>query len=349
MEPLSITANIIYVVCPAKARTGGPELLHQLVYTLNKIKKKAYIVYTGIENHKYEIINEYNHYISGYLLKGEIEDYSDNLLIVPEVDVLFLNQFKNIQKAVWWLSVDNFFLKYFSFQSLKYYHFSLARNIYLTIINTKNLLFNKTRYLSSNNKVFKSVSYNFVQSNYAMTFCKKNNYKNIFFLSDYLNEIFLTNGTNNMKEDIILYNPSKGYKFTQKIIRTLNYNVKFIPLRNLSREEVFSLMQRAKVYIDFGTHPGKDRMPREACSLGCIVITGKKGSAKYYADIPLDDKHKFKDKYCNIKVIQDAIIYAIENYIQDSRNMENYINFIRNEKDDFINTVNILFGSSSSL
>lgn len=29
--------SIVYVACPAKTKTGGPELLHQLVYKLNKL------------------------------------------------------------------------------------------------------------------------------------------------------------------------------------------------------------------------------------------------------------------------------------------------------------------------
>jgi len=33
-----------------------------------------------------------------------------------------------------------------------------------------------------------------------------------------------------------------------------------------------------QVYIDFGHHPGQDRLPREAVQCGCVVITGKRGS-----------------------------------------------------------------------
>ncbi len=40
-------------------------------------------------------------------------------------------------------------------------------------------------------------------------------------------------------------------------------------------------MRKAKLYIDFGYHPGKERMPREACLLDCCLIIGKDGSAKY--------------------------------------------------------------------
>ena len=39
------TAKAIYVLCPGGIQTGGPELLHQLVSTLNSIGREAYIVY----------------------------------------------------------------------------------------------------------------------------------------------------------------------------------------------------------------------------------------------------------------------------------------------------------------
>ena len=41
--------NKIYVLCPVGTKTGGTELLHQLVYQLNNIAHKqiAHIVYLG--------------------------------------------------------------------------------------------------------------------------------------------------------------------------------------------------------------------------------------------------------------------------------------------------------------
>ena len=39
---------MIYVLCPADVKTGGTELLHQLVKTLTDVKVPAGIVYTDI-------------------------------------------------------------------------------------------------------------------------------------------------------------------------------------------------------------------------------------------------------------------------------------------------------------
>jgi len=42
-----------------------------------------------------------------------------------------------------------------------------------------------------------------------------------------------------------------------------------------------------KLYVDFGKHPGKDRMPREAAVHGCCIITGRRGAAGNPFDIPI--------------------------------------------------------------
>ena len=39
--------SAIYVVCPAYSKSGGPELLHQLVHVLNNNGVKAIIAYTA--------------------------------------------------------------------------------------------------------------------------------------------------------------------------------------------------------------------------------------------------------------------------------------------------------------
>ena len=42
---------MIYVLCPADVKTGGTELLHQLVKTLTDVKVPAGIVYTDSGAH----------------------------------------------------------------------------------------------------------------------------------------------------------------------------------------------------------------------------------------------------------------------------------------------------------
>ena len=66
----------------------------------------------------------------------------------------------------------------------------------------------------------------------------------------------------------------------------------FIPIQGMSSIEVANLLESAKIYIDFGNHPGKDRLPREAVLSGCCIITNSKGSAKNSVDICISKKYK---------------------------------------------------------
>ena len=83
------------------------------------------------------------------------------------------------------------------------------------------------------------------------------------------------------QEWILLYNPKKGLDKVLPIIEQTPW-LKWIPLINLTEEDMIAYMHLAKVYVDFGNHPGKDRIPREAAICGCCVITNREGSAAYW-------------------------------------------------------------------
>ena len=120
---------------------------------------------------------------------------------------------------------------------------------------------------------------------------------------------------NTKKENLVLYNPSKGYEITLKIKKLLP-DIKFIELKGLSRNNLNKLFQKAKLYIDFGNHPGKDRLPREACINGCCIIVGKNGSASYFEDVPISDNYKFDNS--DLTGIKNRILDIFENYEERS-------------------------------
>lgn len=327
-----ITAEKIYVLCPAGIKTGGPELLHQLVFTLNKNGLGASLVYSGIKNHDYKVIDEYRQYIDSYLLESEIEDKSENLLIVPETNVRALKKYKNIQKVIWWLSVDNFYLIYFSFASWKFRlsAWGFLRFVRRTLLSKSAL--NPKNHITMNSKIVHSAQFHFCQSKYAEEECKKHGL-NTIYLSDYLNdEFFHNNNVNFKKENIVAYSPAKGFRFTKKIIKK-NPDIHFEPIQKMTREQVQSLLKKSKIYIDFGNHPGKDRIPREARMQGCVVITGKNGSAKYFEDVPVEEKFERKSK--NIPEISDLIRKIFSDYDFYNKKQMNYTEAICKEKEEF--------------
>ena len=79
------------------------------------------------------------------------------------------------------------------------------------------------------------------------------------------------------KRNNILYNPAKGLSdlmlFKQKL-QQITTDYTFIPIQNMSHTQIRNIMLQSKIYIDFGNHPGKDRIPREAAMCGCCIITG---------------------------------------------------------------------------
>ena len=140
--------NKIYVICPAHIQTGGPELLHQLVYVLTNLNQNAYIVYTGITDRTYKIINDYTCYVHDYLLPTEIIDETNNIIIVPETNIYIASNYIKCKKAIWWLSVDNFFLTYYSIQSsLKY------KSLNSKWVILKDIIHNISKYANSQNKI----------------------------------------------------------------------------------------------------------------------------------------------------------------------------------------------------
>jgi len=158
-----------------------------------------------------------------------------------------------------------------------------------------------------------------VQSEYAKDFLASHDIDSIP-LSDYLNEAHFSNKQDNLdRKNQVLFNPKKGYQVTSKLIKSFP-DIKFIPLQNMSPQEVASILRESKVYIDFGSHPGKDRFPREAAMAGCCVVTGKRGSAKNKVDIAIPEKYKLNEKSFSFISKFEVIVKEIFNDYENSFN-----------------------------
>lgn len=357
----------VFIACPSNITTGGPELLHQLCHILRLNNIAAYMYYYdfGIGNNNNTPVSDaYRVYNNPYTTK--VEDNVNNVLVIPEVKVELLEMFSKSTKIMWWLSVDNLYDAGVvewkrPFRKLKY-----IIDINLNKIFTKKIKMIVSRKLGEfielnqceKNKIEKyklgvvkkqKNCIHLVQSKYAYEYCKKNGIREekIFYLSDYLNDKFLkiiNEGEKNKKrEDVVLYNPKKGYVLTKKLIE-LAPDIKWIPLIGYTREEMIERMCTAKVYIDFGNHPGKDRIPREAAACGCCVITGLRGSANYYEDVPIPSEYKFDEN--NVDNLND-IICKIKNILLDyetcKKDFDYYREKILNEKDMFQKTAIDIF------
>lgn len=334
----------IYVLCPAYFKTGGTELLHQLVYWLQYYNIAAHIVYTDATKEK-NINPAFKQYVNAYLNFKDIIDSKENICILPEIFTNYARQIKQSRKVIWWESVDNYLFESSVFYNLKFANFRKALHII-----KRRLLRKECNQLSI--KELRKVDYHLVQSYYAKDFAKNNKFNNILYLSDYINDIYIKSINQidfSKKQDLVCYNPKKGKKFTSKILqKAINTNIKFVPIINMTNEEVRDLLTKAKVYIDFGEHPGKDRFPREAAASFCCIITGKKGAAQFYDDVKIPDKYKFKDKRKNIRKIWKQINYCVDFYESAITDFENYRSYIADEKDYFKQCIANIFQKHKS-
>ncbi|EKO3767285.1 hypothetical protein P0F26_002971 [Vibrio metschnikovii] len=280
----------LYVICPGDSVTGGPELLHQLVHSVNELGGFASIVYYPFDI-QFEVPDAYKHYNVKSLQINEV-DKTSNSVVVPEVVTGLTKYFNGMRTFIWWLSVDN----YFKHKEVG------VKGLVKSMLRIGNQL------PLSKLKNFEHL----VQSAYAKEFLQENGIGSLM-LSDYLNkEHFIKEYDPSLKRDIVCYNPKKGYDVTRKIIEN-NPDISFVPIQNMTSDQVAELLSESKIYIDFGNHPGKDRIPREAAMAGCIVITGIKGSARNSVDIPVDRKYKVDES-------SEYLIANVSNLIRDSFN-----------------------------
>lgn len=348
----------IYILAPSKTYTGGPEALHQLAFTIkNKTKYKNVSMYYLPHSTSSSIHLNFKKYKLPVAKK--IKDSADNLLISGELygDIKFLQNYKKIKKAIWWLSFDNYLLSLFKSKNniitqkiikipfkiinlfnfcTNYFYGNYIFFDYLKDIYLKNRFFN---YLS-----FENISYHFTQSSYAKKILEDNKYKT-FNISDYLNNDFFKNKYNkSIKENIVTYNKTKSTNFMKLIIKE-NTSIKFVPLKNLSKKEMIDILKKSKIYLDFGTHPGKDRIPREAAILGNCVLVNKKGSAKNKYDVAIPSEFKFNERYQDIKKINYKINKIFLNYESEYKKFSSYISKIKKEEKIFVNQVKSFFTS----
>lgn len=346
--------SVIYIACPANVATGGPELLHQLGLELHKLGVNIYMYYIGHENSETGIIVHENYHLYGLPYVLTFEDHSDNFLILPEAAIDMIDQSNYINYIIWWLSVDYVYVKFDLINQI-YNRNSLHSRVVCKIIKListlpvfKQLYQNYSKFLVMKliNLTKRSTRYtHWAQSQYAVSFLHDLGIHNVEYLSDYLRTDFVqqAQGVNlRNKQDIVVYNPKKGIEFTLDIIKASKGSITFVPIVNMSIQEVIMLLTSAKVYIDFGNHPGKDRIPREAAILGCCVITGLNGSAKFDKDLSIPNDYKFANKHKNLIQIVAKIQDTIINYNERWHDFNHYREQIRNEQSEFMKAIHRL-------
>ena len=284
----------IYIYTPQGFETGGIELLHQLCHELNTYKDiNAYIWYQHTS--KAYIPEAYKKYGNDF----RVTDLppKESVLIFPEswATLLNLEKYKHYVKVLFW-------------ESVYWYEHWIPKNQYLK---------------------FPDNTIHITQSWYACTWLQEKTGIDAIMVTDYLNDEYMTADLSKPRKRQIVYNPKKGLEVTKRIMAELP-DEKFIPIENMTVAEIKSLMEESMLYIDFGNHPGKDRIPREAAMCGCCVITNRKGSADNLIDVPIPNDYKFHE--CFIELAISQIKFVLDNYNGCKYDFDYYRGIIKNEK-----------------
>ena len=311
----------IFILSFASHFTGGTEASHQLCQSLRNNGFDAYIYYINVQHGidpVHELFKTYNIRIADTFI-----DVPDNFIIFPEILTEAIFMVKYAKKIIWWLSVDNYYNNLFA---------RLESNQYGAM-----KLFNIAQ-----PDMFDC--YHFTQSHYAKEHLLFHgvDVKRIFMVTDYINSRYMpladSEYVSEGRESVCLFAPRRGLEFVEMLKAygaNLSERIIFVPIENLEPQEVPLFMRQARVFIDFGFHPGMDRMPREAAINGCCVITNTDGAARYDQDVPIPKEYKIEGTAENFGRIYDLIRSCVTHYDNHIHNFAEYRQFIRSQKANF--------------
>lgn len=350
----------VYIACYANFATGGPELLHQLGVELRNIGVSVFMYYLGFDQTQYAspVHDNYKTYSLPFVY--EVDDSCRNLLILPETALNEVINYKFIDCVIWWLSVDNAYV-HFDLINQIYNSSSILNRVFCKVLKCL-ALFSLFRHLYQKypeRRVSKLIDLtrkssrfeHWAQSYYAIEFVKSNGVEKVEYISDYLRLEFIHQAQKvdiSNKQEVIAYNPKKGLEFTQQIIQAAAGTMQFTPIVDMTIDEVKELLSVAKIYIDFGGHPGKDRIPREAAMLGCCVVTGLNGSARFKGDLPIPLEYKFACAASEVPRIVEKLQFILANYESCQRDFIQYQEFIMHEQELFIESISKVFGGTDA-
>lgn len=248
----------IHIVCPSDEVTGSAESLHQFGRAAATLGWDARIAYGGDP-----IFGAVPSAFRSYGLRGDqdVADEPDVLVLVAHSDVAAVAHLTRARKLVWWLRVDE-----------------AADDV-------------NERALAVPNAV------HLAQSEYARHFLSVRGV-DAALVGDYISPTFIARAERLIpatKLDSVLYNPDSSDRLTPQLIEASTGVLQWVPVSGLSQDDVAELMAYSKVYVDFGSHRGRTRVPREALAAGCCVVSGRRGAAGNDLDLVLPEGFVFDE------------------------------------------------------
>lgn len=273
------------IFCPAGSVSGGPEALHQFCGALRDRGVDAAVVYYGRGG--VAAIPPPYHYCRA-AVRPRASDDPGTVIVVPEVATSLAWRFPAARKAIWWLSVDNF---------IKWRHLNAGPSVLTPRPDLVHLC----------------------QSHYARDFLARSGAHPVLMLTDYLTPGTFAPGAATGRLPAIAYNPRKAPDVLQRLLAEPGERA-WIALEGLDKPSLADLLRQVRLYVDFGPHPGRDRLPREAAACGAVVITGRRGAAGFDGDLPLPARFRLDEASGDFRRrarnLIDSLLISEESFLQ---------------------------------
>ena len=241
-------------------------------------------------------------------LPGKSVSGGVDVVIAPEVAVQDLCDLRGPVRVLWWLSVDN---AYWRPRRDQLYDQFGPRLLDLVDAVARRRLHALLRDPGQRDILHAA------QSEYARSHIRRVLDREPLMLTDFLTDLTMSAAPTGVERRAryVAYNPAKGLPATERVIRALDGVATFQPIKGLTHAETVELLKGSLIYLDLGSHPGRDRLPREAAVAGCVVLVGKRGAAANGIDIPVPDEYKLPVPWRLEKA--DAVMRRICDVIAD--------------------------------
>lgn len=320
--------NIIILNIP-NLISGGPEALCQLFYELQNSPYHVRMLWDSASlrkvqgaDHTWYLCKQPEQegtpaYKTKYLVKNleyNVPLDDSTLIILPEVCPHLIRFFEDAYIGFYWLSINNFYYK--------------------DSQHNRSLLFDPK--YNSGKLIHLS------DAPYISKKLQDWGYTSYLLEAPISHLYFSIPQTKNKIENSIVYNPAKWEHLANAFMNSYPDHT-FMPLRGLNQQGMIDALDEAKIYIDFGYFPGKDRIPREALARNCIIFIHNHGCATDFDSFPVDDYFRFSEEEITNGVLHDKVLYTLTHYEEMYYNQAYARNIVHHELINFQQQIEKLF------
>ncbi len=308
--------------------------MHQLHHALIQHGLKSQIACYGVNNNvklngqtltcesalPEGFIQAYKDYAPIYCSEIELNK-EETLCIFPEAKAGLAFGWQATQKAIWWLSVDNF--------KITHPHLLNERTLH-RLLQDESIM-------------------HLYQSNYAHDFLRQHGARSTYPLYDYTSKGYSDtkpSGYIGKKSVDFAFFPKKGKPLADTFLKTGGGHLSQVAIEGFTQEQVKEALGSTTLYLDFGHQPGKDRVPREAACMGNIIFLHEQGSARFFGDHPLHSDYIFTTLDVHNGHLLSKVKQVLNNPQPHFERQAYYRRRIQLEREEFSWQVKSIFGTA---